>query len=87
MSRKKKNSQVKNMNIVRQPRFEVFREYRVLTPETILRTCQCEGCKIQAKKDSDNNTLTYLQTEITKVDGKVTDIETHAVPYIEIQTL
>lgn len=91
MSRKR--NRPKPMPEITQHKFEVVREFKAVTPETVLKgrfcgsICSCEGCLAQARKDSRNDTLTYLQTEISKVDGKITDIEIHAVPYIEIKTL
>jgi hypothetical protein len=74
---------------VNHSKFEVLREFRIVTPETVLKgrfcggVCQCEGCLAQARKDSRNDRLTFLETEITKVDGTITAMDTHAVPYVE----
>lgn len=70
-------------NKPKMPKFAVQRDYKMVTPETVRRTMKCPDCLIQAKRDSNNDTLSIVEIERTFVEGKLTCTDVHAVPYME----
>ena len=78
MSHRKKKTKALKM-----PKFAIQRDYHLVTPETVRRTMKCPDCLIQARRDSDNDTLSIVETEKSFVEGKLTCTDVHVVPYME----